>query len=52
MTATTGPGLAGVPQINLPLGRLDGLPIGLSLIGARGSDEKLVGFARRLAGGR
>lgn len=51
ITLTAIAGLAGVPQINLPLGRLDGLPIGLSLIGGRGSDEKLVGFAQRLARG-
>lgn len=49
ITLTAIAGLAGTPQINLPLGRLDGLPVGLSLIGARGSDEKLAGFARRLA---
>lgn len=49
ITLTAIAGLAGTPQISLPLGRLDGLPIGLSLIGARGSDEKLIGFARRLA---
>ena len=51
ITLTAIAGLAGTPQINLPLGRLGGLPIGLSLIGPRGSDEKLIGFARRLAAG-
>mgnify|MGYP002633133118 CR=1 FL=1 len=50
ITLTAIAGLAGTPQISLPLGRIDGLPVGLSLIGARGSDEKLIGFARRLAG--
>ena len=49
ITLTATAGLAGTPQVNLPLGSIDGLPVGLSLIGARGSDEKLVGFARRLA---
>jgi amidase len=51
ITLTAIAGIAGTPQINLPLGRLDGMPVGLSLIGARGSDEKLVGFARQLAAG-
>jgi amidase len=41
-------GLAGLPQMSLPLARLDGLPLGLSLIGARDSDADLLGFARRL----
>ena len=42
-------GTTGGPQINLPLAEVDGLPVGLSLIGARGSDEMLIGFARRVA---
>jgi amidase len=39
----------GTPQINLPLAEVDGLPVGLSLIGARGSDEMLIAFAREVA---
>lgn len=35
-------GLARLPQINLPVGTLDGCPIGLSLIGPRGSDRALL----------
>ena len=35
-------GLARLPQISLPLGTLDGCPIGLSLIGPRGSDRSLL----------
>jgi len=42
-------GLSGLPQVSLPLGTADGLPIGLSLIGWRGSDRTLIEFARRLA---
>ncbi|NKB47925.1 MAG: amidase [Alphaproteobacteria bacterium] len=42
-------GLLGAPQISLPLGEVDGIPLGVSLIGPRGSDEQLLGFARRLA---
>jgi amidase len=40
----------GTPQINLPVTEIDGLPVGLSLIGARGSDEMLIAFAREVAG--
>jgi amidase len=35
-------GLARLPQINLPVGTLDGYPIGLSIIGPRGSDRGLL----------
>ena len=38
-------GLAGLPQITLPIAKVDGLPIGLSLIGPRGSDEDLLGLS-------
>ena len=36
----------GTPQISLPLAEVDGLPVGLSLIGPRGSDNLLVALAR------
>ena len=39
----------GTPQINLPVAEVEGLPIGLSLIGAKGSDEMLTAFAREVA---
>jgi amidase len=39
---------AGLPQISLPLGEMDGCPLGLSLIGSAGTDEALLGFARKL----
>jgi amidase len=42
-------GTIGAPQINLPLAEADGCPIGLSLLGARGSDEMLIAYARELA---
>ena len=42
-------GLAGLPQINLPLARADGVPVGLSLIGWRNGDTHLIGAARTLA---
>ena len=41
-------GMLGAPQINLPLAEVDGLPVGLSLLGARGSDEMLIAFAREI----
>lgn len=40
--------LAGHPQVSLPGTTIDGLPIGLSIIGARGSDAGLVAVARAL----
>lgn len=39
-------GLAGHPQVNLPGATVDGLPVGLSIIGPRGSDATLVAVAR------
>ena len=41
-------GLARLPQINLPLGKLNGCPIGLSLIGPRDGDMMLLRIARSL----
>ena len=43
---TTHGGLTGVPQVNLPGASLDGLPVGLSILAARGSDATLVAMAR------
>jgi len=40
-------GLCGLPQISLPMAAIDGLPLGLSLIGTRGSDKGLIAQARR-----
>jgi amidase len=48
-TLTCVAGTTGTPQINLPLAEVDGLPVGLSLLGARGSDEVLIAFAREVA---
>jgi len=39
-------GLAGLPQVSLPWTRIDGAPVGLSLIGARGADEGVLRVAR------
>jgi amidase len=43
-------GLAGLPQATLPLGTLDGCPLGLSLIGPRGADEMVLATVRRVMG--
>lgn len=41
-------GLNGLPQISLPLATLEGLPLGLSLAGPRGSDLTLLALTRKL----
>ncbi|MDJ0512349.1 MAG: amidase [Methyloceanibacter sp.] len=38
-------GLAGLPQISVPIGEADGCPVGLSLIAWEGGDESLLDFA-------
>ena len=45
-------GLSGVPQVAMPLTQRNGAPLGLSLLGPRGSDLALVRLAARLAGER
>ncbi len=42
-------GLAGHPQISLPVGEVDGAPIGLSIMGARGADLDLIAVAQAMA---
>ena len=41
-------GLAGLPQLSLPMAKLDGLPLGLSIVGRRGADSMLLRIASRL----
>jgi amidase len=41
-------GHAGLPQVSLPLGTIDGCPVGLSIIAAPGRDEQLLGLAAAL----
>lgn len=38
-------GLAGLPQVSMPLATVDGAPIGLSILGRRDSDMELVTLA-------
>ena len=44
-------GNTGRPQISLPLAEVDGLPIGISLLGDYGADEQLIALAREIASG-
>jgi amidase len=41
-------GTIGAPQLNLPVAEVEGLPVGLSLLGARGADELLIAFAHEV----
>jgi amidase len=43
-------GLTGLPQVSLPAAAVGSIPVGLSLIGWRGGDARLIGAARALAG--
>jgi amidase len=43
-------GLTGVPQISIPGATVNGLPVGLSIVGSPGSDATLVAMARALEG--
>ena len=43
-------GLTGVPQVSIPGGTVDGLPVGLSIVGSRGCDVALIAVARALEG--
>lgn len=37
--------IAGLPQVSIPAGEVNGAPVGLSLLGARGSDRALLRLA-------
>ena len=41
-------GLAGLPQVSLPLATLEDLPLGFSLVGPWGSDSELLELSRRI----
>lgn len=41
-------GLGGLPQISLPLATLEHMPLGLSIIGARGADVQLLELTARI----
>lgn len=42
-------GLSGLPQVSLPLAEFEGCPLGISLIGPRGSDRALVDLGVTIA---
>ena len=48
VSLTTLAGMAGCPQISLPLCTVNGLPLGVSLIGPRGGDTLLLAAAKRI----
>src|SRR5262245_55408891 len=41
-------GLAGLPQLSLPIAQIDGLPLGISVMGRQGRDTMLLSIASRL----
>jgi amidase len=41
-------GLAGLPQISIPAGFVDGAPVALSLISAKDNDDELLALAVEL----
>jgi amidase len=43
-------GLTGVPQVSIPGALLDGLPVGLSVVGGWGTDASLVALASAMEG--
>jgi amidase len=45
-------GLTGRPQVSLPGASADGLPVGLSIVGGRGSDGTLVAVAKAMEASR
>lgn len=50
MGVTAIAGLCGLPEVTIPAGRVGGAPVGLSLVGAPGSDRALLGLAEAVAG--
>ncbi len=41
-------GIGRLPQVSLPLANINGLPLGLSLVAARGNDEMLLAVAQQI----
>lgn len=49
MGVTAIAGLAGLPEVSIPAARVDGAPVGLSLVAAPGRDRALLALAARVA---
>ncbi len=45
-TLTVGPNLAGIPHLSVPCGKVDGMPIGMHLIGDQFREDKIVAAAK------
>jgi amidase len=41
-------GLGRLPQVSTPLATVNGLPLGLSMVAARGNDEMLLAVAKQI----
>ncbi|MBA2533386.1 MAG: amidase [Rubrobacter sp.] len=52
LSLTSLAGIGRLPQVSLPLAESGGVPVGLSLLAARGRDTFLLGAAKMLAGKR
>lgn len=52
LSMTCPAGLAGLPQVSLPLARVKGCPLGLSLVAARGGDLRLLRLVEEIAAAR
>jgi len=50
MGVTAIAGLAGLPEVTLPVGRVDGAPVGLSLVAGPGRDRSLLALVAQVAG--
>lgn len=49
MGVTAIAGFCGLPELTIPAGRVDGAPVGLSLVAAPGRDRALLALAERIA---
>jgi amidase len=49
LTLTSIAGHCGAPQVALPLGQWQGRPVGLSILGSRGSDRALLELATKIS---
>lgn len=45
-TLTVGPNLAGMPQLSLPVGTVDDMPVGLHLLGDHFDEETIIGVGK------